>query len=114
MNDTTLKELLANENNCIIYNQNLARNLGIHIAIYIGALYKEWNNYLKIHNLDKSNSFTTTAENIENLTSINYEYQSTFNKLLSKLDVLYTIENDDTDEIIYKINENTILKYQVC
>lgn len=99
--------LLANDNYLIV-NRTLMKELGLEESIIIGELASEYNYYKKNNTLEENDYFYSTIENVEKNTGINeYKQRKALNNLKSKKIIDIKIKGIPAKRYI-KINESKI------
>lgn len=79
--EDSIVNILANDN-YIIVNRSLIKELGLKETIILGELASEYNYYKKTNELDEDGYFYSTIENIENNTSLSsYEQKKCLDNL---------------------------------
>ena len=79
--EDSIVNILANDN-YIIVNRSLIKELGLKETIILGELASEYNYYKKTNELDGDGYFYSTIENIENNTSLSsYEQKKCLDNL---------------------------------
>lgn len=104
---TVLK--LLSQDNFLMYNLNIATQIGVKEAILIGELARKWNYWNKENRLDENGYFYITQEDIEKDTGLSpYQQRQAFKSLVDKGYVIIKLKGIPAVNY-YKIVEDKLL-----
>lgn len=106
--EDSIVNILANDN-YIIVNRSLIKELGLKETIILGELASEYNYYKKTNELDEDGYFYSTIENIENNTSLSSYEQKKCLDNLSKRGLIDVILKGIPAKRHIKINTSQII-----
>ena len=106
--EDSIVNILANDN-YIIVNRSLIKELGLKETIILGELASEYNCYKKTNELDEDGYFYSTIENIENNTSLSSYEQKKCLDNLSKRGLIDVILKGIPAKRHIKINTSQII-----
>lgn len=106
--EDSVVNILANDN-YIIVNRSLIKELGLKETIILGELASEYNYYKKTNELDEDGYFYSTIENIENNTSLSSYEQKKCLDNLSKRGLIDVIIKGIPAKRHIKINTSQII-----
>ena len=100
------------QDNYIMYNINLARNIGIDEAILIGELARKYNYWDMNNKLTDDGFFFITRDDIEKDTSLSDHRQREAFRKLQELGIVIVNNNKGSVRVnYYKVDENELVKY---
>ena len=100
------------QDNYIMYNINLARNIGIDEAILIGELARKYNYWDMNNKLTDDGFFFITRDDIEKDTSLSDHRQREAFRKLQELGIVIVNNNKGAVRVnYYKVDDNELVKY---
>ena len=108
MNNDSIINLIANDN-YIIVNRSLIKELGLKESIILGELASEFNYYEKTEQLDEEGYFYSTIENIEENTGLSRSQQKTALDNLKRFNLLDVVVKGIPAKRYIKLNSFQLL-----